>query len=156
MLTRQQALVDVQDGQSLVFQVARRLLSPNTWQGCHWRQKHRETTAWEKALRGALSLSSDARAVWTQLAAVQQLPRARWERRRVFVTRMIPSGRFFIKDEDNLRFSTKPLNDALKRLGLICQDSHAWLEQPTPTQMVSPDGMDWTLITVGPAQGSEQ
>jgi hypothetical protein len=62
----------------------------------------------------------------------------------------VPSARNFIRDDDNLRFAVKPLLDALKRQGYIKNDSRKWLEHPTPTQSVSPDGKDWTIVTIEP------
>jgi hypothetical protein len=70
---------------------------------------------------------------------------------RVEVERHVPSARNFIRDDDNLRFSVKPLLDALKRQGYIKNDSRKWLEQPTPTQHVSADGKDWTVVRIEPA-----
>jgi hypothetical protein len=77
----------------------------------------------------------------------------KWEgiivgKQRVVVERQVASARNFIRDDDNLRFSVKPLLDALKRQGYIRNDSRKWLEHPTPTQSVSPDGKAWTLVTI--------
>ena len=69
---------------------------------------------------------------------------------RLTVERQVPTRRHFIRDDDNLRFSVKPLCDALKRGGYIYDDSRKWLEHPTPTQSVSPDGQDWTIVTIEP------
>jgi hypothetical protein len=139
---------------AIVFRVARRLRSPNTWQGHHWRVKDNETKSWQRLLLQAAPLSlPEAILRWRALAGTP----AEWdqgpERRLVLVTRCVPSRQNFIRDEDNLRFTTKPLNDALKRMGLIYQDSRRWLEQPMPEQRVSGDGQDWTEITIGPCEG---
>lgn len=113
--------------------IPRKLKSPNETLWKHWRLKLRETRGWEADLQLAIG-------------AFQRVARA--ERRKVAVTRLVPSRGAFIRDEDNLRFAVKPLNDALKRLGLIWDDSQGWLEQPLPVQSVSGDGHYWTAITI--------
>lgn len=135
----------------MTLRIPRRLDSPNTWHGAHWRVKHAISQAWEHE-------------IW--LAATQQgkrVPRVDDEgpvlkrrpesigRMRVTVTRYVKSARNLILDDDNLAFSVKPLNDALKRLGYLRDDSRTWLEQPTPTQHVSDDGTDYTVIIIEPA-----
>lgn len=151
----------------LVLKMPRRLESPNTWNGRHWRVKHRLSQDWEKAIAGALldhmvqrareDGMKDARPDFpTALMAVLG-PRgiARVEkgelkalRKRVQVERCVPSFRNFIRDDDNLRASVKPLLDALKRQGYIYNDSRKWLDHPTPTQRISDDGKDWTIVTI--------
>lgn len=123
---------------ALVLRIPRRLDSPNTWHGAHWRVKHTISQAWEHE-------------IW--LAAAQQGKRAPKApgRMRVTVTRYVKSARNLIRDDDNLAFAVKPLNDALKRLGYLRDDSRTWLEQPTPTQHVSDDGTDYTVIIIEPA-----
>jgi hypothetical protein len=124
--------------------VARELKSPNKWQGRHWRYKHRESQDWEVALWAAIGAVAGCGSVR------KPSERRLQERRRVSVVRQVPSLRNFIRDDDNLRFATKPLNDALKRLGLIHDDSRKWLEQVTPTQEVSSDGKYYTRIVIEP------
>lgn len=121
------------------FEVALRLDSPNKTRGAHWTVKHRSTKLWEHALGEALGTRH-----WKALV----LRDTERERRRVTVALLYPSRRNFIKDADNLAFSVKPLNDALTRLRLLSDDSHAWLGQDVPTQGVSPDGRFWTVITI--------
>jgi hypothetical protein len=114
------------------LRIARELVSPNIWNGRHWRVKHRISQEWERDL-------------WATL------PRAAFllaGRKRVSVTREVPSGRNFIRDDDNLRFSVKPLLDALKRRGLITNDSRKWIDLPTPVQKISADGGYWTEIQI--------
>lgn len=120
----------------LTLRLPRELKSPNKWQGRHWRYKHRETLAWESEIKVAALLAR--RALDRPECAV-----------RVAVTRIVPSRRNFIKDDDNLRFATKPLNDALKRLGAIRDDSRLWLQQAMPTQEVSAHGTYETIIEIG-------
>lgn len=112
------------------LRIARELKSPNKFQGHHWRVKHRETQDWEFMIRVAV-LGIDRRFSFG--------PRLVPFRRRVTVTRIVPSRQHFIRDDDNLRFSTKAVNDSLKRLGLVYDDSRAWMEQPMPTQVVGTD-----------------
>lgn len=141
----------------LEFIVERRLESPNKSRGFHWRRRHRDTLAWELMIRAAIRQPAVLTA-WSLILAVEsrrgktgrgyvKITR-KPERRRVIVTRIVSSGRGFIRDEDNLRFSVKPLNDALKRLGLITDDSTRYLEQPPPEQRIAPDGVEKTLVRI--------
>ena len=138
------------DGEALIFEVARKLDSPNTWRA-HWAVEHKLTQWWERTFETALALrgADPAYAKWLPTA-----PRAKGVRR-VSVVRVVTSRRQFIKDDDNLRFTTKPINDALKRLGLIEDDRRELLEQPLPEQRVSPTGMAWTFVRIEPVPSQE-
>lgn len=133
--------------------IERELKSPNKWQGRHWRYKHRETQEWEKVVFYEIARLKGVKGVWGALLVLGAFP---WqsceEKRAVTITRVVPSARNFIRDDDNLRFATKPLNDALKRLKLIHDDSRKWLEQGIPTQEVSTDGKYYTRIRIGAVQ----
>jgi len=122
----------------VTLRIPRRLESPNTWNGRHWRVKHRVSQEWQSEIQLAAALAHIGP------------PRSQAGRRRVQVERQVPSARNFIRDDDNLRFSVNPLLDALKRQGYIRNDSRTWLEHPTPTQSVSEDGRDWTVVTITP------
>jgi Holliday junction resolvase RusA-like endonuclease len=122
---------------SLVLRVPRRLESPNASRGGHWRVRHRISMEWERDLGWAR--------VTTKQAPENCLATGKM---RVTVERHVPSGRNFIRDDDNLMFATKPVRDALKRLGYIKGDSRVWLEHPLPTQHVSEDGRDWTIVRI--------
>lgn len=115
-----------------------RLASPNTWNGRHWRVKHRISQDWEQWVL----VTARSAYAWPWRSDDQRL--------RVEVERHVPSLRNFIRDDDNLRFAVKPLLDALKRLGYIKNDSRTWLDHPTPTQHVSVDGKDWTIVRISP------
>jgi hypothetical protein len=136
---------------ALHLEIPRELKSPNKWQGRHWRYKHRETQQWEWEI-AAVALTTNGGYLQFQRDGGMLRP---YEVRRVTVTRIVPSKRNFIKDDDNLRFSTKPLNDALKRLGLIYDDSRKWLQQPIPEQIVSPEGEWRTVIEIAPVEGNQ-
>lgn len=133
-------------------EIPRELKSPNQWQGRHWRYKQAETKAWEMDVAVLMLVPEARKNLWAVLEALNTGPkegrRVCEERRSVTVTRLVPSSRNFIRDDDNLRFSVKPLNDALKRLGLIKDDNRKWLEQPMPTQQVSPTKTWSTVITI--------
>jgi hypothetical protein len=115
----------------------RELVSPNVWNGRHWRVKHRISQDWEVEL-----LHADRRRRRGPVPG----------RMRVAITREVPSRRNFIRDDDNLRFSCKPLLDALKRAGYIKDDSRTWIELPTPLQALAADGGYWTVVTLTPAE----
>lgn len=125
---------------SLTLRIPRRLESPNTWNGRHWRVKYRLSQEWEQEI--AYGAVKAGEAPW--ILRICFVP----PKVRVIVERQVPSARNFIRDDDNLRFSVKPLLDALKRQGYIRNDSRKWLEHPTPTQSVSADGKDWTIVTI--------
>lgn len=126
------------------IEIALNLESPNKTRGAHWTVKHRQTKRWEAALAGALGQR--------HLRALEQRPGIK-EARVVRVERLVPSRRNFLKDDDNLAFSVKPLNDALTRLGLLADDSRAWLDQEI-RQGVSPDGRYWTILSIGRARAT--
>ena len=145
----------------LEFRIPRRLESPNTWNGRHWRVKHRISQEWEKGIADAYldRLAAGGRRIgfWEALGA--HMGPKKWEgiivgKMRVEVERHVPSSRNFIRDDDNLRFAVKPLLDALKRQGYIKNDSRKWLEHPTPTQHVSEDGKDYTVIRIEPCEAA--
>src|SRR5688500_12293383 len=141
----------------LVLKIPRRLESPNTWNGRHWRVKHRISQEWEQAISTAMLDNLEAkhgRVGLRTVLLVMKGPKAVGEvqqRNRVTVERHVPSARNFIRDDDNLRFAVKPLLDALKRQGYIKNDSRKWLDHPTPTQHVSTDGKDYTIVTIEPS-----
>ena len=127
----------------LELKIPRRLESPNTWNGRHWRVKHRLTTQWELEIM-----------VQRMPLVTKPYPNLHGENKmRVSVERHVPHWRNFIRDDDNLRFAVKPLLDALKRQGYIKNDSRKWLDHPTPTQHVSADGKDYTVVIIEPADG---
>jgi hypothetical protein len=145
-------------GSPLVLRIQRRLESPNIWNGRHWRVKHRISKDWELAIGhcAADAFVAEHGSIDFPNALGAILGPKKWigyvaPKMRVTVERHVPSGRNFIRDDDNLRFCVKPLLDAFKRQGYIKNDSRKWLEHPTPTQHVSADGLDWTVITIQPA-----
>ena len=136
---------------SLELRIPRRLESPNKSRGAHWRVRHRISQEWEQEVWVAVARQTQARTV-PEVAicmnAIPALKRNVLHRMRVEVERHVPSRRNFIQDADNLAFCVKPLLDALKRQGWIKNDSRKWLEHPTPTQHVSADGRDWTVVKI--------
>jgi hypothetical protein len=144
---------------ALQFWIAKELESPNRHRGGHWSTRHKVSQAWERAIASAVGKSWTS---WSLITGQHRTPKrgmkptyAR-ERRRVVIERHVPSRRRFIKDDDNLAFSSKEIRDALKRLGLICEDSRAWLECPAPEQKVSDDGAFWTVVTIARVDAQQQ
>lgn len=125
----------------LELRIPRRLESPNQSRGAHWRVRHRIAQEWEQEI--AIEAVRRGAGLWI----TRQPPAGKM---RVEVERHLPSLRNAIRDDDNLRFAVKPLLDALKRQYLIRGDSRKWLDHPTPTQHVSPDGKDYTVIRIAP------
>ena len=125
----------------MTLRIPRELRSPNAWMWKHWRIKQRERATWEKDIAMSLLTDEGKRNLFAVLQVMNAIPastRVCDERRKVTVTRIVPSARNFIRDDDNLRFAVKPVNDALKRLGLVKDDNRKWMEQPMPTQAVGP------------------
>lgn len=122
---------------AMTLRIPRELRSPNAWMWKHWRIKQRERAMWERDIFAVGCVEVGTGRMLARQRAVDggMIPAGR---HRVTVTRRVPSRRNFIRDDDNLRFSVKPLNDALKRAGLIYSDAREWLEQPMPTQEVGP------------------
>lgn len=124
-----------------------RLKSANVHARRHWTYWHKETHTWQAWINIAICRAGAARDVWNLIEAVEMVrdrrghlqPREvrRREIRRVTVTRIVTTARHLITDDDNLKFALKPLLDALKRSGLLYDDSREWLEQPSlPEQRV--------------------
>lgn len=155
-------MAGVIDPQRLSLRIGRELLSPNVWNGRHWRVKHRISQEWERDIAyavldefgrhgGGVGLMS----ALTALSGPRRVTGYIAPKMRVSVRREVPSGRNFIRDDDNLRFCVKPLLDALKRQGYIRNDSRKWIELPTPEQAISTDGGYWTVITIEPVEGEQ-
>lgn len=143
------------DPRNLRLRIPRELVSPNKWNGHHWRIKHRISQDWENAIVSAVCdvfVSTNGGIDFPNALMAACGPRKVLGydagRVRVSVTREVPSGRNFIRDDDNLRFCVKPLLDALKRQGYIRNDSRKWIELMTPEQKVSADGKHWTEIAI--------
>jgi hypothetical protein len=133
------------------LRIQRKLRSPNEYLGMHWREKARERKAWQGHIANALVTALGVAGARCVLGPEAPLAGCRGEcrdRRRVEVIRFAPGRRNFIRDDDNLRFSVKPVLDALKHLALIRDDHRKWIDLPTPTQEVSHDGTFWTWVSV--------
>lgn len=136
------------------FRIPRELESVNVWNGRHWHVKHRISQAWEKAFREAIVMSMGGRSLQDVLIAmclgskVNGVVLRREEPRRVTIQRQAPSLRRFIKDDDNLAASSKPVLDALKRCGLIRDDGRKWCQLVVAPQTVSDDGQFRTVVSL--------
>lgn len=143
----------------------RRLKAPNQTFWAHWMAKYREVQAWQGALAMALATQAPGwHTTWNVITGVesrkderghfQHREIRRAERRRVTVIRQVRQRSHFIRDDDNLRFAVKPLNDALTRAGLLYDDSREWLEQGMPVQEVSPDRQVRTIVRIERVEGT--
>jgi len=65
-------------------------------------------------------------------------PQKEGVRRRLHVVRRVPNSTYLIKDFDNRVFTLKPLEDALKKAGVLIDDSEKYLESVPPDQKVDP------------------
>lgn len=126
------------DGDRVTFRIGLELKSPNAWLWTHWRVKHLYRQQWQDALERALPVT-----VRASMAAVSTP-------RRLTITRLAPSRRHFIRDEDNAMFAGKAIRDGLVSLGVLKDDSWAWLENAPLQQVVAPDRQWLTVIVVEP------
>jgi len=154
-----------QRGLVLEFRIARRLDSPNLWRRHHM-SGHKLMSWWTQAFeqaialhRGHLSMAAHA-LEWpddvldplrpfrgVKLEKLREIPREL--RRRVQLIRQVPSARNFLRDDDDLTYTAKPVHDALKNAGIIADDGRAYLETEIPRQVVGLG--DWTTVIVLPA-----
>ena len=142
-------------GEALELVLPMRLDTPNKRRGHHWSARHKETKAWELVVRAIANVNLQAwsliRDTTTRRDALGQhriIESRRKERRRVTVIRQVSGADGLIRDSENLHFALKPLNDALKRIGLIYDDSMDWLEQPMPEQRVVAKQPEITIVRI--------
>lgn len=142
--------VTVEASGDIEIRLPHRLESPNKTLWAHWRVKAKAKSEWMARLRLAVAdsagLTSLATFGDTPLAALGVAPVR--EKRRVHVTRIVPSARNFIRDDDNLVFAGKPLLDCIRQIGFLRDDSSAWTDLQRPTQQVDPEGRDWTVVRI--------
>lgn len=132
------------------IRIKRELRSPNR-SGFAW-MRRREREEWRRAITNAVAIYAGV----TTAAGVQMVkrtlslfvPAGVKERRRVVITRLAPSTRRFIRDDDNLNYASKQLLDELKVAGIIYEDRREYLERPMPTQAVSEDKEFWTVLEI--------
>lgn len=132
------------------IRIDRELKSPNKTLWAHWRLKMREREDWEQALTFA-SVTYAGMTTAAGLGLVKRslslfIAEGAKERRTVAVVREVPSTRHFIRDDDNLAFSVKPLFDAMKRVGMITDDKREFLRAAPTVQRVASDGAMHTAI----------
>jgi Holliday junction resolvase RusA-like endonuclease len=107
---------------------------------------------WQTALCNAVVLALGMRKAQELLVPESGLMGAKGircqVRRRIEIIRWAPSKRNFVKDTfENLPNTAKELRDALKKTGLIYDDSTKWTDT-TIKQDVSNDGTYWTWIAI--------
>ena len=135
------------------FRIQRELKNYNSGnRNPHWSQKHRGRRLWMASLTNAMAGSLGYARARDLLVPESGLFGARGERcqerRRLEITRLVPSRRHFVRDTfENLPWTAKELRDALKYTGLIYDDSDKWTDTVI-TQDVSPDGTFWTWIAI--------
>jgi hypothetical protein len=74
---------------------------------------------------------------------------------RVDVERLVPGTRHFITDTThNLTFASKGVVDCVVKAGFLRDDSDRHIDLHC-TQAVSPDGLDWTVVTITAPSATE-
>lgn len=132
-----------------VFRLAAPLRSPNTTIWKPWTGLAADRAKWERlftaqlrefqAMRNITGWTTDERLAWPHVVGYREL-------RALTVTRYVPSRAHFIRDERNLQFAIKGLEDALVRTRLLVDDRREWLHCTPVTQHVSPDGEFYTVV----------
>jgi hypothetical protein len=143
----------------VVIRMPKRLESPNRWLWTSWMVKKRAVDAWAQAIRQAALDSSSVDWVALATAAVSPAASVGWlappVRVRVTVERLVPSTRHLIKDSvHNLAFASKGVVDCVVKAGFLRDDSDRHIDLVC-TQAVSPDGLDWTVITITAPSATE-
>lgn len=121
----------------------------------HWSTKDKGRKVWQASMCNALVYAVGMARAQRLLAPSSGLFGARaepvTERRRLEITRLVPSRRQFVKDTfENLPWTAKELRDAIKNCGLVRDDSAKWTETVI-TQELSLDGTAWTWIAISRA-----
>jgi hypothetical protein len=141
----------------VVIRVPKRLESPNRWLWTSWMVKKRAVDAWAKAVRQAVLDTPGADFVTS--AQVSPAAGVGWMappvKVRVDVERLVPGTRHLIKDTvHNLAFASKGLVDCVVKAGFLRDDSDQHIDLHC-TQAVSPDGLDWTVVTITAPSATE-
>lgn len=136
---------------AITFVIPHKLEGTNAgmWGG-HWRKKHHATEQWEtlmKIVMGDYAGRDSVTEFAPHYVRALSLPPV-VGKRLIQVTRHCPSRRNFTRDDDNDAMAQKPIVDAIKRLGLIRQDSKNWTRILPLLQDVSPDGRWWTSAQI--------
>lgn len=135
------------------FRIQRRLKNFNSDnRNAHWSKKHKSMGIWQAALNNAVVSAIGLRAAQALLTAESGLFGAKGvrceERRSISIIRWVPAKRYFVKDTfENLPNTAKELRDAIKKTGLIRDDSAKWTDTVIE-QAVSDDGTFWTWIAI--------
>lgn len=136
-----------QIGAAWVFVFADKLETPNRFRA-HWSLQGASRKKWEARMRRAV-LQALHVASWEFLVSLGRLPRCQ-EPMRMTVVRLVKSSREFVRDDDNLAYSRKHLQDCLKPLGLVKDDRREWLKASV-VQDVSPHDTYFTVCFLWPA-----
>ena len=99
------------------------LRTPNDWTNKQNGQRiyTRERQEWERLLRGVIHY-------WGKQSPIQK--------RRLTITRYVTDARHLMRDRTNLEGACKPLEDALKAVGVIYDDDQHYLLRDTPRQEI--------------------
>ncbi len=131
-----------------------KLESPNYFMR-DWRLRKTLRARWGNQLRDVVTRIEGV-ASWKGLELLGRKPVCR-DRMSIQVVRLVASVRQFLRDDDNSAFAAKGLNDALKDVGLICDDRSEWFTPAPLLQDVSPvEGHPVTLIILRPRAAGER
>lgn len=141
------------------FRIQRRLQNFNSDnRNAHWSKKHKSMGIWQATLNNAIVQALGMRAAQALLIPESGLFGAKGvrceERRRIEIIRWVPAKRYFVRDTfENLPNTAKELRDAIKKTGLIRDDSAKWTDTVIK-QDVSSDGTFWTWIAIDRSEGA--
>lgn len=124
-----------------------KLETPNKFKA-HWSMQGSSRTKWERLLKAAV-LRALGVASWESLKILDRVPVCT-EKMALQLIRLVVASREFIRDDDNLAFSRKHLQDCLKPLGLVKDDRREWLTAHV-VQDVAPHPFPMTICLLWPA-----
>lgn len=134
----------------LTIRMPHRTPSLNDLIGYSAHRKARIRKAWAHRLDYAIALAAPRRAVAPEHLFPTLASRLDWvtptNRPTVIVSRQVPGAKHFL-DRDNAWGGCKPVIDAIAAEGFIRNDRVKDIDLHIE-QGVSPDGLDWTVITI--------
>lgn len=134
----------------LTIRLPHRTPSLNDLIGYSAHRKARIRKAWAHRLDYAIALAAPRRAVAPEHLFPTLASRLDWvtptNRPTVIVSRQVPGAKHFL-DRDNAWGGCKPVIDAIAAEGFIRNDRVKDIDLHVE-QGVSPDGLDWTVITI--------
>lgn len=140
--------IGIRHERAWIFVIAQKLETPNKIMA-HWSLQKSVRDKWQRQFEAAI-LKTLGVASWKYLAQLGRLP-ACAEPMQMQIVRLVKSTAEFIRDGDNLSFSRKGAQDAIKKCGLVHDDKMSKLTVHPTKQEVAPNGHALTVFLLWPA-----